>query len=71
LYRRLKNIGDRAQDLTQNPQRYFYLASACGLVGNAVGSLFVTSFYFPNFWLFIGLIVAVSRLPERETIHPN
>jgi O-antigen ligase len=70
MYKRLKSLGQKETvvqpKLEGNIIRYFYLAIAAAIPGYLVGSVFVTSYYFPNMWLIIGLVVSVHRLFKSE-----
>ncbi len=74
IYRRLKSMRARWSDRAGDPQNdlfvYFSVAASCGIVGNLVGSIFVTSFYFPSLWLMVGWVIATHRIvqPNRMDI---
>jgi len=70
IYRRIKTLGREKFNVSpvfeDNSLRYFYLAISTAIPGYLVCSVFVTTFYYPNMWLIIGLVVAVYRLLEIE-----
>ena len=70
IYRRLKKGRGSGNFIEteghENELSFFAYSTSCAVMGYLVGSLFVTTMYFPNFWLFVGLIVAVSRLNNKS-----
>ena len=46
--------------------QYFGASATSGMAGLLVGSAFVTSFYFPTWWLLVGLIIAAWRIAENK-----
>jgi O-antigen ligase len=46
-------------------------ALEAGLVGFLVSSLFISTLYYPNFWIAMGFVVALRRIATREALEPS
>jgi len=70
IYQRLKLMRAPFSDNGNDPEHdlfvYFSIAASCGIVGNLVGSIFVTSFYFPSLWLMVGWVIATHRIVKHK-----